>query len=313
VSWHANPDVAYSYAPGNKRIWRGAWDSNSGTQTVDELTFWSVNGQKLVTYQLSISGSSLVATATGTNQYFGGKLVKNTGGYVTPDRLGSIGKYFPYGQERPSATTDGKEKFATYFRDSETGLDYANARYHQPGMGRFMTPDSVPANSKDPASWNRYSYVEGDPINYFDPRGRFQQAPGTPGADDGGGDDPGKTQFLYGDDIPSTWWEANCQEFGQSCPGGGGGGAQFNSIQPGRYAPPGLLGVLTGYGPSLHVVGGSSGLDPNALPFTNSNIGSVYSDAFTVHIDSAWADNPIGAILHGIFDVLGSSTRNPCP
>ena len=55
---------------------------------------------------------------------------------------GSVGKYFPFGQERPSATTDGKEKFATYFRDSETGLDYADQRYERPGMGRFMTPDS---------------------------------------------------------------------------------------------------------------------------------------------------------------------------
>ena len=105
---------------------------------------------------------------------------------MTPDRLGSIGKYFPYGQERPSATTDGKEKFATYFRDSETGFDYADQRYHQPGMGRFMTADAAPsASASDPGSWNRYAYVGGDPINYFDPRGQIKQAPGTPGADDG--------------------------------------------------------------------------------------------------------------------------------
>jgi hypothetical protein len=96
-------------------------------------------------------------------------------------------------------------------------------------------------------------------------------------------------------------------------PAGAEEGHNSTPYSPVATLLPGLLGVLTGYGPSLHVVGGSSGLDPNALPFTNSNIGSVYSDAFTVHIDSAWADNPIGAILHGIFDVLGSSTRNPCP
>ncbi len=41
------------------------------------------------------------------------------------------GKYYPYGQERPSATTNGSEKFATYFRDAETGLDYADQRYFQ--------------------------------------------------------------------------------------------------------------------------------------------------------------------------------------
>jgi RHS repeat-associated protein len=155
---------AYSYAPGNKRVWRGQWDTN-GTQTTDEITYWSATGQKLATYQLSAYGTQLVATATGTNQYFGGKLIKNSTGYVTPDRLGSIGKYFPYGQERPSATTDGKEKFATYFRDSETGLDYANNRYHQPGMGRFMTPD--PARS----GLNWYAYAGGDPVNNSDPTG----------------------------------------------------------------------------------------------------------------------------------------------
>ncbi len=166
----------YSYAPGNRRIWRGMWDG-SGTQTTDEVTFWGANGQKLETYALSVvqqaySAPYLVATQTGTNYYFGGKLVKNAGGFVTPDRLGSIGKYFPYGQERPSATQDGKEKFATYFRDSETGLDYANNRYHQPGMGRFMTPDSLSSGDiTDPGSLNRYSYVEGDPINRFDPAG----------------------------------------------------------------------------------------------------------------------------------------------
>ncbi len=90
---------------------------------------------------------------------------------IAVERL--VGKYFPYGQERPSATQDGKEKFATYFRDSETGLDYAQNRYHQPGMGRFMTPDPYggSADPKDPSSWNRYSYTGGDPVNRSDSSG----------------------------------------------------------------------------------------------------------------------------------------------
>jgi len=134
--------------------------------TSEEMTFWSTSGQKLETYSLTQyqpggpnTLPQLVATQTGTNYYFGGKLVKNSTGYPTPDRLGSIGKYFPYGQERPSATQDGKEKFATYFRDSETGLDYADQRYHQPGMGRFMSPDPFPGSvhRHDPGTWNRYA------------------------------------------------------------------------------------------------------------------------------------------------------------
>ena len=88
---------------------------------------------------------------------------------------------------------------------------------------------------------------------------------------------------------------------------------QFNAVQPGRYAPPGVVGFLTGYGPSLHVVAGPSVLDPNVLGFGSSNYGGMYSTSFTAHMDSAWADNPIGAVFHWVIDVLGHSSRDPCP
>src|ERR1700690_872845 len=85
----------------------------------------------------------------------------------------SVGKYYPYGQERPSATTNGTEKFATYFRDADTGLDYADQRYHAPGQGRFLSVDQSPASNAAvlPGNWNRYAYVGGDPINKTDPMG----------------------------------------------------------------------------------------------------------------------------------------------
>jgi hypothetical protein len=83
------------------------------------------------------------------------------------------------------------------------------------------------------------------------------------------------------------------------------GGGPFNGISSGRYAPSGFWGHVTGYGPSLHIVSAPTGIDPSALQFTNMS--------FTAHIDSAWADNPIGALLHWIIDVLGAKTRNPCP
>jgi YD repeat-containing protein len=41
VSGYQGPQ--YSYAPGNKRVWRGVW--TSGTLTTDEVTFWSVSGR----------------------------------------------------------------------------------------------------------------------------------------------------------------------------------------------------------------------------------------------------------------------------
>jgi RHS repeat-associated protein len=175
----------YAYDVGNKRVWRG----DTG---VDELAFWV--GKKLAAYQISTSGTHVYFALTSTRAYFGGKLI-STGTYnssgtgdqvnltpVVADRLGSIGKFYPYGTERPSATGNDKEKFTGYFRDASTGLDYADQRYEQPGAGRFMTPDPYGGSAKasNPGTWNRYAYVSGDPINRRDPRGLYApQAPGN--------------------------------------------------------------------------------------------------------------------------------------
>jgi RHS repeat-associated protein len=78
--------------------------------------------------------------------------------------------------ERTSSANDA-EKFATYYRDAKTGLDYAINRYYWSGLGRFLTADPYVATADgandpgEPQSWNRYSYVLGDPINLYDPEG----------------------------------------------------------------------------------------------------------------------------------------------
>ena len=74
--------------------------------------------------------------------------------------------------------------FGTYHRDGY-GLDYAMNRYYDPARGRFTTAD--PASSGEisrPNSWNRYSYTEGDPVNYNDP---VQLANNITIVDNGGG------------------------------------------------------------------------------------------------------------------------------
>jgi RHS repeat-associated protein len=65
-------------------------------------------------------------------------------------------------------------------------LDYADNRYYSNAYGRFMTPDPYQGNSggpgdpENPQSWNRYAYVVGDPINWFDPQGLDNCSPGDP-------------------------------------------------------------------------------------------------------------------------------------
>jgi RHS repeat-associated protein len=90
--------------------------------------------------------------------------------------------------------------FTAYFRDSETGNDYAINRYHQPGMGRFLSTDIGPPTPASPGSWDRYAYVQGDPVNSVDKSGLLLSAqdciadPEACELEDGPGD-PGGSPF----------------------------------------------------------------------------------------------------------------------
>ena len=95
--------------------------------------------------------------------------------YSVPDRLQSKGDHYPYGEQKGGTVPS----FATYTRDTFTNLDYAINRYYSATTGRFLSPDPYqpsggPAN---PGSWNRYSYVQGDPVNWNDPSGLQRISP----------------------------------------------------------------------------------------------------------------------------------------
>jgi len=49
----------------------------------------------------------------------------------------------------------------------------ADQRYYASSYGRFNTADPYQASAgpSDPGSWNRYSYVGGDPVNNHDWQG----------------------------------------------------------------------------------------------------------------------------------------------
>lgn len=47
----------------------------------------------------------------------------------------------------------------------------AQARYYDPGAGRFITPDTIVQNPYDPQTLNRYAYVRNNPLRYIDPSG----------------------------------------------------------------------------------------------------------------------------------------------
>jgi len=97
--------------------------------------------------------------------------------------------YAPFGQKdkantdkRPSTCNNGEEKdsfpygFTGHFGDEESGLIYMGARYYNPAIGHFMTPDNVLPSPTDSLSYDRYAYTRNNPINLIDPTGNFAWA-----------------------------------------------------------------------------------------------------------------------------------------
>jgi RHS repeat-associated protein len=215
VSGVSHPDGAeqYRYAPDNRRVWRSAgrtacyasrgndqegyW-GGYGEGATEQVILYSPGGQKMGAYCLSFSPNLqyFAVTASEENVFYGGRLVgkrlvsvtNSNNGLVsdfTADRLQSKGNgsnYYPYGESKNSTAGDDREGFATYTRDENSGLDYADQRWYASGVGRFTSPDPFEpsANRRDPASWNRYTYVRNNPSNRTDPKGLFDLDPSDP-------------------------------------------------------------------------------------------------------------------------------------
>lgn len=71
-----------------------------------------------------------------------------------------------------------RQKFTGYEYDAETGLNYAQARYQSSVQGRFTSVDPLgaSANTANPQSFNRYTYVYNSPTNLTDPTGMMAGA-----------------------------------------------------------------------------------------------------------------------------------------
>jgi len=148
VTHSANGTDQYAYDPWNRRVWK---HKPVGAAVV---SFYGIEGRELGTY--TCVGGHCERDGK-TNVYFAGKLLgtRDNDGVFRPmymDRLGSVVregggnlKYFPYGEE-PVTTSQDHVKFATYYRDATTALDYAVNRYYGRTIGRFLSPDPYQAS-----------------------------------------------------------------------------------------------------------------------------------------------------------------------
>ncbi|MFN7919437.1 MAG: RHS repeat-associated core domain-containing protein [Bryobacteraceae bacterium] len=186
VGMAANARAGYDAS--NKRVWDKRAISGGSEERV---YFFGVDGKRLGEFVMRdvTSGGTVIGLrmeGLKQNYYFGSRLLRQNDEQIRVDRLGNVVsrqvpgqtaqtfKYYPYGQEY-TVTAHEKEKFGTYWRDSLSGMDYADQRYYNYLNARFASTDQYKdsGSSNDPGSWNRYAHTNSDPVNRVDPTGQY--------------------------------------------------------------------------------------------------------------------------------------------
>ncbi len=140
-----------------------------------------------------MNGSNVIAQRNSDGSFYwlhqdhlgSGRKMTDTSGTMT-----YRAEFDPYGKlllewSQGNVANRNSKKFTGYERDAATGLDYAQARMYGSEWGRFLSPDPLgfaSANKKSPKSLNRYSYVEGNPVNAIDPSGNLLANPDEGGS-----------------------------------------------------------------------------------------------------------------------------------
>ncbi len=122
------------------------------------------------------AGGRRIASKSGTNTWYyhsdhlgGLNVVTDSSG--TPVQNAA---YYPFGETRSSSgSINLPYKFTGQENDPESGLYYYGARYYDPVIGRFISPDSIVQAPGDPQTLNRYAYCRNNPLIYTDPTGHI--------------------------------------------------------------------------------------------------------------------------------------------
>ncbi len=177
---NSSATVSYTYRCNGESIGQFGCEGDRVSRTVNGVT---------TNYVLDSASPLTQVLQDGTNTYIYGvdriaQMNSTVPEYFLTDGLGSVRQlvdnngaivlaknYDPYGTE-VSAVGSGLSSYGfTGEMTDSTGLTYLRARYYESGTGRFLTRDMWEGDVNSPMSFNRWMYVQGNPVNYTDPTG----------------------------------------------------------------------------------------------------------------------------------------------
>jgi RHS repeat-associated protein len=318
----------YLYTADGERI--SDRDALAGASGATTITVRGLDGQALRSFiESGTTGTGAVAWAK-DYVYGGGMLLASVSShpdegtrYFALDHLGTPRlvtsacattlarhDYYPFGMEATSSTQDSERmKFTGQERDlmgtygSQTDdLDNMHARFYNPNLSRFLSPDLLRGDPHAPQSFNLFAYVSGNPMNYVDPSGlqvngslsyssgelnRFDPSQTGWGTGIAGffaglftGPDVGfKYWGIYG--VDQYAWQHNNWAFGSNTPGGSssggiGGGGNLSAGSAGYSGSGSILGyiapgdLVSWQATSTGLYAWADGFDPFGTPFADA-------------------------------------------
>jgi len=81
-------------------------------------------------------------------------------------------RYKAWGETRYTwGTTPTTYRYTGQRQEEGLGLYHMGARWYDPALSRWLSADTLVPEAGEPQSFNRYSYVLGNPLRYIDPTG----------------------------------------------------------------------------------------------------------------------------------------------
>jgi RHS repeat-associated protein len=150
---------------------------------------YAANGPKLVISRTSSGAINVRSLLTDHQGSISSIVANSTGGNVASESFTAYGNRREGGTWSGSPTSSELVAMNGVTREGYTfqtvlgsmGLNHMNGRIQDSITGRFLSADPDGTRSDSTQSYNRYSYVENNPLSFTDPTG-FDQNPTSPGA-----------------------------------------------------------------------------------------------------------------------------------
>ena len=143
-------------------VYLGGYEESFRNQTSQHVTKY---------YQLD--GRRVAVRQDGQLYYLHGDHLSSTS--ATTDSNGALvgeRRYYPYGEERLSkGNTHTDFGFTDQRNEASFGLMDYNARFYDPRLGKFISPDTVVQQNSSTQAYNRYAYVFNNPVCNTDSSG----------------------------------------------------------------------------------------------------------------------------------------------